>query len=272
MAFLFAFFFVLVQQEHCRRFWPSQIFVHFDLYFWTRAREPAGRLQSSFICFICIYITCDGMSAEIIHNSNPLPENSSKSTLDGNFVMSFQSCTLTAHVFVFRYVEKLFVWHLFSKKSFKILKNRQTRHIIKKFFRHTIQCLWTHWRQTNFFRTRKPSYSDIKQNSFAIQLIEETKTMTPIGLHSPSNKKSAVSLLSAILLVVIFEVEKVGAFLFRSYQLTPSTLTVTTISNADRISPLMATKGGNIVPVTDSNYRELFGGEKPLLLDAYALW
>mmetsp|Transcript_9673 Transcript_9673/g.24115 ORF Transcript_9673/g.24115 Transcript_9673/m.24115 type:complete len:232 (-) Transcript_9673:1275-1970(-) len=92
--------------------------------------------------------------------------------------------------------------------------------------------------------------------------------MTSINRSTSSNNNAVVSLVSVVFLVMLFEVEKVGAFLFRSHHLPPVTLTAQTRYDAYSSTSLKA----NVVPVTDSNYRELFQGEKPLLLDACAPW
>lgn len=89
--------------------------------------------------------------------------------------------------------------------------------------------------------------------------------MTPFGRLS--------WLTMVVSIVMSFEIGGADAFLSRPHQLTTVTpIAQTRNSVVDRTSALRATDGGNIIPVTDSNYRELFGGEKPLLLDAYAVW
>ena len=96
--------------------------------------------------------------------------------------------------------------------------------------------------------------------------------MTLIGRCIPLNEKAAIRLIIVYFLAMGFELEKVGAFLFRSHNLPRFSLTAQTRYTADNTSSLKVTKEGSVVPVTDSNYRELFGGEKPLLLDAFAPW
>ena len=89
--------------------------------------------------------------------------------------------------------------------------------------------------------------------------------MTPFGRRS--------WLMMAVSIVMSFENGGVDAFSSRPHQLTTVTpIAQTRNSVGGRTSALRATDEGNIIPVTDSNYRELFGGEKPLLLDAYAVW
>ena len=79
-------------------------------------------------------------------------------------------------------------------------------------------------------------------------------------------------LVSMVFLIMVLRNENGEAFSFRSLSPTASILSTQTRYNDDGVSSLKATKSSNVVSVTDSNYRELFGGEKPLLLDAYAQW
>jgi hypothetical protein len=98
--------------------------------------------------------------------------------------------------------------------------------------------------------------------------------MASIDRCVPSNEKSMVNLISLFFLVMICRIEKADAFSLRFLRPPSSTLTAQTGYNAHTTSSLkaIATDKSNVVAVTDSNYRELFGGEKVLLLDAFAPW
>ena len=97
--------------------------------------------------------------------------------------------------------------------------------------------------------------------------------MTLIGRSIPYSKKATSYLAMFVSLVMSFQIGGVDAFLSRPHQLTSAfPIAQTRNCGVDRTSELRATDECNIIPVTDSNYRELFGGEKPLLLDAYAVW
>ncbi len=103
--------------------------------------------------------------------------------------------------------------------------------------------------------------------------IEDAKTMTPIGRRISYDKKATRFFVMLVCTIMSFEIGKVDAFLSQPHQLT-SSIPIAQIRNCnvDRPSALRATDEGNIIAVTDSNYRELFGAEKPLLLDACAVW
>jgi len=88
------------------------------------------------------------------------------------------------------------------------------------------------------------------------------------------NAKFMVSFINIFVLAVLLQSETVNAFSPRSLHRPSSILTSQTQNryNANSSSSLKATGQNNLVAVTDSNYRALFGGEKFLLLDAYAQW
>ena len=96
---------------------------------------------------------------------------------------------------------------------------------------------------------------------------QETRKMTPARRCIPYITTSMVSLVIVIVLVAISQIEKVHAFSSRSLHPTPSVVTTRT-----SVSSLKAVGSNSLVAVTDSNYRDLFGGKKFLLLDACAQW
>ena len=99
------------------------------------------------------------------------------------------------------------------------------------------------------------------------------KTMTTIGRRISNCKKATSFLIMVVCMVTSLRCGTVQAFLSRPQRSTLSIL-IAQIGNsdADRTFALMATDEDTIISVTDSNYRELFRGEKPLLIDAYAVW
>ena len=74
------------------------------------------------------------------------------------------------------------------------------------------------------------------------------------------------------MLAILFGKEEVDSFLLPSTHPSSSFPTARRTSHANHGSSFRAIKETNIVSVTDSNYRELFRGEKFLLLDAFAQW
>ena len=97
--------------------------------------------------------------------------------------------------------------------------------------------------------------------------------MTTIGRRISNWKKATSFLIMVTCMVTSLRCGTVQAFLSRPQRSTLS-IPIAQIGNsdADRTFALMATDEDTIISVTDSNYRELFRGEKPLLIDAYAVW
>lgn len=77
---------------------------------------------------------------------------------------------------------------------------------------------------------------------------------------------------SVNILSFVIRIGKIKAFPFRSLHPPQSVISTPTRNNADIPTLLNAAGKSNIHAVTDSNYRELFQGEKLLLLDAFAQW
>lgn len=134
---------------------------------------------------------------------------------------------------------------------------------------------------------KKIKQSDLKFSDF--QRVANNTAAHPRRPHSLSQKHGAmtstyqfklpnakfmVSFINIFVLAVLLQSETVNAFSPRSLHRPSSILTSQTQNryNANSSSSLKATGQNNLVAVTDSNYRALFGGEKFLLLDAYAQW
>ena len=80
-----------------------------------------------------------------------------------------------------------------------------------------------------------------------------------------------INLISLFFLVLICRIGNSDAFSFRFFRPQSSTQTGHKANVASSLKAT-ATDKSNVVAVTDSNYRELFGGDKVLLLDAFAPW
>ena len=126
---------------------------------------------------------------------------------------------------------------------------------------------FTTWnRPTTFFqRSTEPSIAPPSSST--------QKAMTTIGRRISNGKKATSFFIMVVCMMISLRIGTVQAFLSRPRRSTLS-IPIAQIRNgdADRTSALMATDEDNIISVTDSNYRELFRGEKPLLIDAYAVW
>ena len=96
--------------------------------------------------------------------------------------------------------------------------------------------------------------------------------MISANRHVLSSDKFMVLLLYTVSFLSLFQTGSITAFLIRSCH--PRTFIPTSESryDADCSSLLKAVDKSNVIEVTDSNYRELFRGDKFLLLDAFAQW
>jgi thioredoxin 1 len=88
----------------------------------------------------------------------------------------------------------------------------------------------------------------------------------------PSGSKSMFPVATITFLLFLFGIENADAFVSRFLHHRSLTATAQTMQGTESVSLLKATDTSNLVAVTDSNYRELFRGEKYLLLDACAKW
>jgi len=86
-------------------------------------------------------------------------------------------------------------------------------------------------------------------------------------------RANSITLLAVIYIsLFIIRIENINALSFRSIQPPQSIISTPTRNDADIPNSLNAASNSNVLAVTDSNYRELFQGEKLLLLDAFAQW
>eukprot|EP00536_Pseudo-nitzschia_multiseries_P009470 jgi/Psemu1/325658/estExt_fgenesh1_pg.C_2640013 len=86
---------------------------------------------------------------------------------------------------------------------------------------------------------------------------------------------AAISVLTNSVLILFLSfggITETKAFSCSSFSSLSSVLTTRARSNTKSSSTKKIDSRINLIPVTDSNYRELFSGEKYLLLDACAQW
>jgi hypothetical protein len=102
--------------------------------------------------------------------------------------------------------------------------------------------------------------------------IRRNKPMASISRRVPFREISMINLITAFTLAIILFIENVHAFSSRHLHPPSTTRIAQTRYSADSTSLPKAIGKSNVVAVTDANYRNLFGGEKVLLLDAFAHW
>ena len=90
--------------------------------------------------------------------------------------------------------------------------------------------------------------------------------------HFHSSSKSMIFWGYTVYSLLLFRIGNTAAFLNRPVNRRVTISTAKVRYDTDSFSSLKLADKSNVITVTDLNYRELFQGDKFLLLDAFAQW